>query len=282
MSKQHKQTQWMLTEENPFIVGVSNLEQLLDRPRRLNGGCIMLCSSGEAEIVINMKSCRVVKDMQIILLPNDLLMLTGKSDHFRLRFITFSEALFEEACYRISSDLFGFLRDNYTVKLPAETIPFHEYFYHVVEHLYKDVENRFRTRIVVNNIQNYFLNSCDKIFRYHSLKEIKEADRQNDLFKRFITLVHTNCTRSREVTFYANMLSISTRYLSAVVKKHKQSSAKAFIDNAVIQEIKLLLHTTDLSIQEIADRFNFPDQSNLGRFFKKQTGISPREYRKQH
>ena len=34
-----------------------------------------------------------------------------------------------------------------------------------------------------------------------------------------------------------------------------------------------------LSLKEIADRYNFPDQSFFGRYFKKHTGMSPKEYR---
>ena len=58
-----------------------------------------------------------------------------------------------------------------------------------------------------------------------------------------------------------------------------RSSAKEFIDRAVILEIKMMLQSTDLSVQEIAYRLRFPDQSYLGRFFKKRTGESPTEYR---
>ena len=52
------------------------------------------------------------------------------------------------------------------------------------------------------------------------------------------------------------------------------------IDEAVILEIKLLLQNTGYSIQEIAYRLHFPDQSYLGRFFRKHTGLSPSRFRK--
>lgn len=58
-----------------------------------------------------------------------------------------------------------------------------------------------------------------------------------------------------------------------------QTTAKEFIDHTVALEIKMLLKSTDLSVQEIAYRLHFPDQSYLGRFFKKHTGESPTEYR---
>ncbi|MDE7005047.1 MAG: helix-turn-helix domain-containing protein, partial [Alistipes sp.] len=74
-------------------------------------------------------------------------------------------------------------------------------------------------------------------------------------------------------------LCISTRYLSTVVRSIAHSSVKEFVDRAVVLEIKMLLQSSDLSVQEIAYRLHFPDQSYLGRYFKNHTGMSPTEYR---
>ena len=54
---------------------------------------------------------------------------------------------------------------------------------------------------------------------------------------------------------------------------------ESIIDRHVILEIKALLQSTSLSIQEISNRLSFPDQSFFGRYFKKHTGKSPLQYR---
>ena len=46
--------------------------------------------------------------------------------------------------------------------------------------------------------------------------------------------------------------------------------------------MKHLIDPTDLSVQEIAYRLRFPDQSYLGRFFRKHVGQSPSEFRLEH
>ena len=146
---------------------------------------------------------------------------------------------------------------------------------------YRDRSNMFRNTIIKNRLQNVLLEFYDKMQRMnaHKRRVPESTTRQTDLFHRFVALVHEHCTREREVTFYADKLCISTRYLSTIVRNISHSSAKEFIDRSVVLEIKVLLQSTDLSVQEIAYRLRFPDQSYLGRFFKKHTGESPTEFR---
>ena len=100
------------------------------------------------------------------------------------------------------------------------------------------------------------------------------------MFKRFIQLIHKHCLNQREVSFYAQKMFITPRYLSAITQAVAGETAKNIIDKHVILEIKVLLESTDLSIQEIANRLQFPDQSFFGRYFKKHTSISPQYYRR--
>ena len=60
------------------------------------------------------------------------------------------------------------------------------------------------------------------------------------------------------------------------------ATAKSIIDKHVILEIKVLLKSTNLSVQEISNQLCFPDQSFFGRYFKKHTGLSPLQYRNQN
>ena len=70
------------------------------------------------------------------------------------------------------------------------------------------------------------------------------------------------------------------RYLSAIAQAVSGETAKNIIDKHVILEIKVLLESTDLSIQEIANHLQFPDQSLFDRYFKRHTDTSPQYYRR--
>ncbi|MBR1947583.1 MAG: AraC family transcriptional regulator, partial [Bacteroidaceae bacterium] len=52
------------------------------------------------------------------------------------------------------------------------------------------------------------------------------------------------------------------------------------IDQAVSSRLKSELAYTDKSIQELADEYNFPSQSYFSRYYKRMTGLSPTEFRK--
>ena len=94
--------------------------------------------------------------------------------------------------------------------------------------------------------------------------------------------MHEHCASQREVSFYADKLCISTKYLTGICKAVTGDSAKKIIDDFAILEIKVLLQSTELTVQEIADRLGFPDQSYLGRYFKRHEGMSPKEYQSKY
>ena len=86
----------------------------------------------------------------------------------------------------------------------------------------------------------------------------------------------------RSINFYAAKLCISERYLFAVCKKETGQSPKEIINSFLIGTIKNVLLTTDLTLQQIADRLCFPDQSSFGQYFKRHEGISPSEFRQKY
>jgi AraC-like DNA-binding protein len=85
----------------------------------------------------------------------------------------------------------------------------------------------------------------------------------------------------KTVAFYADQLNISANYLNILCKKHLQVSALYLIQKRITLESKRLLRASELSIKEIAFELGFNDLAYFSNFFKSQTGISPRAFRKQ-
>lgn len=269
------------TAEDQFVVGESNFAFYDNYACRSESGAILFCRSGSAEATVNQYRGTVHRNTMIMLLPGSMLMLTGRTDDFRMTYCAFSRDLFAEAAFRLDPGFFHALGESPIAYPPARIVEGASVWFQMAAYTYRDRGNMFRNTIIKNRLQNVLLEVYDKLQRFASQQHRmpETTTRQTELFQRFVAFVHENCSREREVAYYADRLCISTRYLSTIVRTIAHSSAKEFIDRAVVLEIKMLLQSTDLSVQEIAYRLHFPDQSYLGRFFKKRTGESPTEYR---
>ena len=104
------------------------------------------------------------------------------------------------------------------------------------------------------------------------------AVRQQQLFQNFKRLVHQHCEVQRNIPFYAEQLHITPHYLSAVIKEISGQSVMFWLNRAVILRAKVLLNTKGMMIYEIADRLNFSSPSAFHNFFKRITGLTPKEY----
>ena len=108
----------------------------------------------------------------------------------------------------------------------------------------------------------------------------KQYSRTQLLCHRFMQLIREYSMHEHQVAFYAEKLCISSRYLHKVTVRHLDGKKpKQLIDEQLVAEIKVLLNEPRLSVTEIAEQLHFPDQSYLTHFFKKNTGISPKEFR---
>lgn len=86
--------------------------------------------------------------------------------------------------------------------------------------------------------------------------------------------------REKSPSVYASMLNISEVYLNEAVKCATGMSAGAYIRNRVIVLAKRQLAYTSLSAKEIACALGYYDYAYFSKLFKKYTGLSPSDYRK--
>lgn len=122
-----------------------------------------------------------------------------------------------------------------------------------------------------------------KLFRMKSKKgQFKERRKYLSEFLAFQKLVERDCFKSKKVKYYADMMGVSTRTLNNIVNHVINDSAKAFIDERTIMQIKRLLISTDQPIKEIAYTVGFSDSTNFFKYFRKYTGSSPVVFRNEN
>jgi AraC family transcriptional activator of pobA len=100
-----------------------------------------------------------------------------------------------------------------------------------------------------------------------------------DLIRKFSELLDEHFVKEHSVRFYAECMSMHPNQLNALIKKHTGLSAKETIQNKLLLEIKYLLHSTGLSINQISRQLGFSDPNYFGTFFKRSENLSPSNYR---
>lgn len=105
-------------------------------------------------------------------------------------------------------------------------------------------------------------------------------NRQISYVQEFMKLLQLHHTSERSITFYADKLFISPKYLSHLVKETTGRSASDWVAHFVILEAKNQLRFSNKSIQQVAYALNFSSQSSFGKYFKHVTGLSPSEFKK--
>lgn len=106
-----------------------------------------------------------------------------------------------------------------------------------------------------------------------------EASVEKFLLKSYQAKIEENYRELHEVGAYAALLHISAGHLSEVVKAQSGRSAIKHIHERLVLEARRLLFYTPQSLKEIAFDLGFADASYFNRFFKRETGVTPAEYR---
>ena len=99
------------------------------------------------------------------------------------------------------------------------------------------------------------------------------------LLKRYQAKIDEHFRDLHQVSEYASLLNVSAGYLSEVVKAQSGKPAITHIHERLMLEARRLLFHTGHSLKEIAFDLGFSDASYFNRFFKREAGVTPAEYR---
>lgn len=267
--------------QETILMRQDRMEWFCQHARRTRNTFIMHCVAGHAKVWRNMHYFDFSKDMEWTLLPDSVIQIVDPSDDFEVRYCVCPPSIFDEVIMHLPSPFIDYIStiDPYTLTTQREIVA-NSGFFRLMQVIYEDRSNRFRHQLVVNEIQSFYLALYDKI-RHHIDDNLKTfGERGDGLIKRFWGLLHVHYLEHRPVSWYASRLCVSERYLSQTFNRMTGTTPKKTIDDFVVLEIKIQLRSTSDSIQQIADRLNFSDQSVMGRFFKNKTGMSPLDYRR--
>ena len=260
-----------------FVNSFARLESLLitlDQPYRIKEGRIAIIKQGYARVLINLIEETFQPGKMLLIVPNSILQLIEVSPDFDMQMVAMDS---EFLPITGKDDFFTHLsqlQKNIILSLtPQESYQFKSYFdlmWNILQ------ESPFHREVIQHLLVSLLYNI--EYLAHNNGNAQNHQTRQEKIFQRFISLVNTYSKKERNVVFYADKLCLTPRYLNTVVRQTSQQTVMDWINQSIILEAKVLLKHSNLLVYQISDELNFPNPSFFCKFFKRMTGITPREY----
>jgi len=189
-------------------------------------------------------------------------------------------------------ECFSFFKPDFDKEFPFFNI-LHTNFFKLNQDKFKDFAPHFEdvfSAYESSKDDQHNIAAIKLLSLLYELKEFTTAFKQWEegftapqqlLLQKFVQLVNNYYIEKRTVEEYAELLHVTPNHLSQSIKSVSGKNALSFINDRIMTEAKSIVQHTDFDIAEIAYQLNFSDPANFGKFFKKHSGVTPLEYRKQ-
>ena len=260
--------------------------QVFRFPCRIDAFIIGVGTEGETSVSFNLHELRLKKDSMFIFTPKNILQVNSQQ-YFKADVIAISPDFMRRINIDIKNMMPLFLKfvENPALTLTPEESRSMRGMIAQIERETRGPETHFSFDIVSGLIAATIYKVGDIMYHYlaeHPEGQNNSHNRAEEYFKQFTHLLGEHFREERSVGFYARQLCITPKYLTTLIKRISGQSVSEWIDNYVILEAKTLLKYSTMSIQEIAYYLNFPNQSFFGSYFKRNTGMSPSQYKAQN
>ena len=217
------------------------------------------------------------KQTVAVIFPNHTLKTLSKTDDYLATLIAVDASLLNDPLLRIINQM----RYRYE---PHPWVELNRKQYNVIMNLVEVMKETLSIDMpdqrLLLTLQLEFLMRLLGYYRSIMLHEVPSGKRistqfHNDLAQHYRT--------HRDVGFYAEKACLSPKHFSTVVKNETGHSAAWWIHSRIIAEAKMLLNMRrDLTVQAVANMLGFDDQAVFSRYFHRETGLYPTEYREKN
>ena len=149
----------------------------------------------------------------------------------------------------------------------------------ILDTLWHLVHQKDYYRPTVSSLVAALMHHYDRLFHHQADDLAASRSREQTIFDRFIRLVNQHCREHHQIAYYADRMCLTERYLGTVIRQTSGTTAKDWIDRALITQAKVLLRHSDHSVLQISEELSFPNPSFFSKYFKRLTALTPLEYR---
>lgn len=262
--------------EDFLLVNITGNEKYSREPFVTDVTTGIILTRGWTVISVNMVEHRIEAPGVIIILKDRIIRSIKNSEDIEGFSLTMSDrflSMFSDLSF--SAELRGGIFQNPVIRLD-DVRPLC---------LYKEVLERFLSSEKVEFKLDAVRHLTMTLFYSCMLSKHKEVlpeskTRSENILGDFLTLVESEYREHRSVIWYAGRLCISPKYLSMAVREASGKTPLDWIEEYCISAAKSMLSSTKMTINDISVELNFDSQALFTKFFKRVTGLSPRDYRK--
>lgn len=261
----------------------TKVNSTLNKPGKLNAMAIIICSKGEMEVTCNFRKFAMTENTVFISQAHNTLSLSVTENFDGYIMATEEQGLSEYSIDPKSlPEVFDKLYDFPMIRLQKEECTKICKAMEMISEYIKDrSESPFKPGILKSSLSTLTYVIADTLYPHlpYIEYELRSIKREKEHFNRFMKLLSENYLKEREVGWYADKMSLTSRYLTTTIRKVSGHTVSDWITRFVIKDAKYLLKHSEMTVQQVAYELNFPNQSFFGKFFKKHTGMSPGTYR---
>lgn len=255
--------------------------EFVNYPVKLSFTSTIFCLAGQIRFQLNLQEFELKANDILVAQEGAIGGYCGMDKDTQIAVMAFSSEYFQtalqiEATISLQRKLFAsplfHLTDNAMDKIMT--------IYHLMKSTINEQDNPFRKGTLLGYTQALTYTAYRYLLSDDSGNENpkEKTGRQQELYMQFIHEVQNNYTRERSVSYYADILCVTPKYLSQIIYKVSGRFASDWITDFVILEAKALLKSRKYTIQQVADMLNFANQSFFGKYFKDKVGCSPSAY----
>lgn len=242
----------------------------------------ILCYKGTLDFKFDNRPFRLEAQCAMIITVQRLLEDIQPSPDFKAKCVYIIQPYLEYCSPRSNYGIKGSfsLFQNPVMHLQHEQFECLDMDFHFIEYRYNQDTHRFQDDIMYCCTQALFLDFFD--VRAHELNDDQQpvTEQNASIISRFMSLLNEgNYVTQREVTWYADKLFVTSKYLSEVCKSVSGHAANYWINRFTTIHIRRLLRERDLSFTQISDMFHFSSPAYFSRFVQKNLGVTPSAFR---
>lgn len=244
------------------------------------GVSVLLFSRGKAEVRINGKSYSADAGTVATVMADEIVELEHVSEDCVCAMVSAPSETVIDFPSPADSDILTMTMISPVFTVPDRKMALVMEYYRLMQTVNADRDNVFRWEIMKSIFYSMMLEICDAYRQYGTVVGKSELLRHEQLGDELFRLLSRHCRTHRSVSFYAEKLNITPKYLSREIKRITGRTVQEWVNRLTIMEMKKQLNVPGRTIMQISEDMEFSSPSAFVQFFKLHTGTTPLKYRK--